>query len=118
MKSYYVFKQIGQSIKLVGKSKDEFHSFIRNNYDDVIEWQANEIEESLNLGDIQEDSPLVVECLDNENQWVLCYPDSDSIIYTQKNFDNSDHLSIQFDNCLIYFKEEKLLNNVEKKLIG
>jgi hypothetical protein len=118
MKKYYVFKKLGQNLELVGRSKDEFDTFIRNNSDDVIEWQAHEIEESLNLGDITEENPLVAECLDNGNEWVVCYPDSESIVYTQKNFDVLDELSIEIDDYLIYFKEENLLNKDEKDLIA
>lgn len=118
MKKFYVFRKQGEKLELVGNSKDEFDSFIRDNYEDVMEWQANEIEESLNLGDITEDNPLVAECLDNGSEWVMCYPDSESILYSQKNFDNSDELSVKIGNCIIYFKELVLLNKDEKDLIA
>ena len=117
MKNYFVFEQQENNLHLVGKSKDEFDSYIRNNVDDVMQWQANEIEESLNLGDVAENNPIVVECLDNGNEWVTCYPDSETIVYTQKSLELSEGLSVDFGDRVVYFKEQSMLNEIEKSLI-
>jgi hypothetical protein len=47
MKNFYVFKQTNDQIELIGKSKNDFSSYIMN-LDRVMEWQAYEIEEALN----------------------------------------------------------------------
>ena len=64
MKNFFVFKQTNDQIELIGNSKDEFSSYIFN-FDDVMEWQAYEIEEALNSGNAADDHPVVIECLDN-----------------------------------------------------
>ena len=116
MKNFYVFKQTNDKIELIGKSKNDFSSYIMN-LDRVMEWQAYEIEEALNLGDTTEDNPIVIECLDNGNEWVVLYPDDGPIIYTQKAYENSESLVVEIDEDKIYFKAENLLNEAEKALI-
>ena len=116
MKNFFVFKQTNDQIELIGKSKDEFSSYIFN-FDDVMEWQAYEIEEALNSGNAAEDHPVVIECLDICNEWVVCYPDDESIIYTQKAYESSESLVVEIDENKIYFKAENLLNEAEKALI-
>jgi hypothetical protein len=82
-----------------------------------MEWQAYEIEEALNSGDAAEDNPIVIESLDNGNEWVVLYPDDGPIIYTQKAYENSESLVVEIDEDKIYFKAENLLNEAEKALI-
>jgi hypothetical protein len=95
----------------------EFDSYLRENFDDVIEWTSVEIEEAINLGDIAEDHAIAIEIFENGNEWVLCYSDADNILYTQKNFENSDSLSIDKNESTIYFKPTSQLNADEKKLV-
>ena len=95
----------------------EFDSYLRENFDDVIEWTSVEIEEAINLGDIAEDHAIAIEIFENGNEWVLCYSDADNILYTQKTFENSDSLSIDINESIIYFKPTSQLNADEKKLI-
>ena len=121
MKKYYVFLKENNHLSKVGNSKEEFDSYIRNNVDDVIQWTGPEIEDSLNNGGVEEGDPLVVELLDNNNEWVTCDGNRD-IIYTQKQLDTVDFFSFEFSNsndpnCIIYFKEINALNDDEKKLI-
>ncbi len=116
MKNFYVFQQTNDKIELIGKSKDEFDSYIMN-LDDVMAWQAYEIEEAVNSGNAAEDHPVAIECLDNCNEWVVCYPDDESIIYTQKAYESSESLVVEIDENKIYFKAENLLNEAEKALI-
>jgi hypothetical protein len=116
MKNFYVFKQTNDKIELIGKSKNDFSSYIMN-LDRVMEWQAYEIEEALNSGDAAEDNPIVIECLDNGNEWVVLYPDDGPIIYTQKEYESSESLVVEIDEDKIYFKAENLLNEAEKELI-
>ena len=47
----------------------------------------------------------------------MCYPDDESIIYTQKAYESSESLVIEIDEYKIYFKAENLLNEAEKALI-
>jgi hypothetical protein len=116
MKNFYVFKQTNDQIELIGKSKNDFSSYIMN-LEYVMKWQAYEIEEALNYGDTTEDNPIVIECLDNGNEWVVLYPDDGPIIYTQKAYENSESLVVEIDEYKIYFKAENLLNEAEKALI-
>ena len=96
MKKYYVFKQEEESVDCIGVGKEVFDLYIRDCFDGAVEWTSNEIEESLNLGDISADHPLVVELLDNNNSWVLCYPDQDNIIYTESKLKESDEICVDF----------------------
>jgi len=116
MKNTFGFKKIKNDIELISSSKEEFDSFIRNNFD-AMEWTSVEIEESINLGDIGEGHPIAIEVFDNSNEWVVCYPDADNILYTQKQFENQDSLSIQIDETELYFKSENDLNDIELNLI-
>ena len=116
MKKYYVFLKKDGILSKVGESKDEFDTYIINNVDDVIQWTGPEIEDSLNNGGVEEDHPLVVELLDNSNEWATCWPD-DNIIYTQNMIENSDTFSVDFGDCIIYFKDDANLNNDERDLI-
>ena len=111
------FKNTKGKIELIGHSKEEFDSYLRENFDDVIEWTSVEIEESINLGDIAEDHVLAIEILENGNEWVICYSDADNILFTQKTFENSDSLNIDIDESTIYFKPTSQLNADEKKLL-
>jgi hypothetical protein len=104
-------------IELIGNSKDEFYSYIRENFDDVIGWTNVEIEEAINLGDIAEDHVIAIEIFDNGNEWVLCTSDADNILFTQKTFENSDSLSVDINESTIYFKPTSQLNPDEEKLI-
>ena len=104
-------------IELIGNSKDEFYSYIRENFDDVIGWTNVEIEEAINLGDIAEDHVIAIEIFDNGNEWVLCTSDADNILFTQKTFENSDSLSVDINESTIYFKPTSQLNADEEKLI-
>ena len=121
MKKYYVFLKKNDLLSKVGDSKEEFDWYIINNVEDMIQWTGPEIEDSLNNGGVEEGHPLVVELLDNKNEWVTCNGDAD-IIYTQKQLDTMDFFSFDFSNsndpnCTIYFKEINALNDDEKKLI-
>ena len=116
MEKYYVFLKKDDLLSKVGDGKDEFDTYIMNNVDDVIQWTGPEIEDSLNNGGVEEGDPLVVELLDNSNEWVTCDGNGD-IIYTQKMIDKSDTFSVDFGNCIIYFKNETNLNNDERDLI-
>ena len=111
------FKNTKGKIELIGQSKEEFDSYLRENFDDVIEWTSVEIEEAINLGDIAEDHVLAIEILENGNEWVICYSDADNILFTQKTFENSDSLNIDIDESTIYFKPTSQLNADEKKLL-
>ena len=113
----HAFKNTKGKIELIGHSKEEFDSYLRENFDDVIEWTSVEIEEAINLGDIAEDHAIAIEIFENGNEWVLCYSDADNILYTQKTFENSDSLSIDINESTIYFKPTSQLNADEKKLI-
>jgi hypothetical protein len=118
---YVVFLIKNGSLSKVGDSKEEFDWYIMNNVEDMIQWTGPEIEDSLNNGGVEEGHPLVVELLDNKNEWVTCNSDAD-IIYTQKQLDTMDFFSFDFSNsndsnCTIYFKEINALNDDEKKLI-
>jgi len=117
MKKHYVFLKKNDLLSKVGDGKDEFDTYIRNNVDDVIQWTGPEIEDSLNNGGVEEGDPLVVELLDNSNEWVTCDGNRD-IIYTQKMIDKSDTFSVDFGNCIIYFKNETNLNNDEREKAG
>lgn len=125
MKKYYVFKQEEESVDCIGVGKEVFDLYIRDRFDGAVEWTSNEIEESLNLGDISADHPLVVELLDNNNNWVLCYPDQDNIIYTESKLKESDEIYVDFGvfesaskkSIKVYFREFKLLTKKEKSLI-
>jgi hypothetical protein len=116
MKNTFGFKKIKNEIQLISSTKEEFDSFVRNNFD-AMEWTAVEIEESISLGDIGEDHPIAIEIFDNSNEWVVCYPDADNILYTQKQFENQDSLSFHIDDTELYFKSENDLNNEELNLI-
>jgi hypothetical protein len=113
----YAFINTKGKIELIGNSKEEFYSYIRENFDDVIEWTNIEIEEAINLGDIAEDHVIAIEIFDNGNEWVLCTSDADNILFTQKTFENSDSLSVDINESTIYFKPTSQLNADEKKLI-
>ena len=118
---YYVFLKKNDLLTKVGDSKEEFDWYIINNVEDMIQWTGPEIEDSLNNGGVEEGDRLVVELLDNKNEWVTCNSNGD-IIYTQKQLDTMDFFSFDFSNsndpnCTIYFKEINALNDDEKKLI-
>ena len=113
----YAFINTKGKIELIGHSKDEFDSYLRENFDDIIEWTSVEIEEAINLGDIAEDHVIAVEIFENGNEWVLCYSDADNILFTQKTFENSDSLSVDINESTIYFKPTSQLNADEKKLV-
>ncbi len=116
MKKHYVFLKKDGIISKIGDSKDEFDYYIINNIDGVIQWTGPEIEDSLNNGGVEEGDPLVVELLDNGNEWVTCSDDA-IIIYTQKMIDTSDTFSVDFSDCVVYFKDETNLNKEERDLI-
>jgi hypothetical protein len=99
MKNTFGFKKIKNEIQLISSTKEEFDSFVRNNFD-AMEWTSVEIE-----------------IFDNSNEWVVCYPDADNILYTQKQFENQDSLSFHIDDTELYFKSENDLNNEELNLI-
>ncbi len=113
----HAFKNTKGENELIGHSKEEFDSYIRVNFDDVIEWTSIEIEEAINLGDIAEDHAIAIEIFENENEWVLTTSDVDKILYAQKTFENSDSLSIEINESIIYFKPTSQLTADEKKLI-
>ncbi len=117
MKKYFVFEKKSDVLTLLGTNKDEFIDYIDNNVDDIIKWRPHEIEETLENGDCSNDHPLVLELLDNANEWAYCWGDAENIIYTQKTFENEDFLSCDFYDFVVYFKEFNLLNDDEKKLI-
>ena len=65
------FKSINCTIELIGHSKGDFDSYLRENFDDVIERTSVEIEEAINNGDLVEDHKLSLEIFENDNEWVL-----------------------------------------------
>jgi hypothetical protein len=49
---------------------------------------------------------------------VYCYPEHQNILYTQKQFDEGDELSVDMGKGVtIYFRELSILNPQEKQLI-
>jgi hypothetical protein len=121
MKKHVVFLKKNDLLSKVGDSKDEFDWYVLNNSEGIIQWTGPEIEESLNNGGVEEGHPLVVELLDNKNEWATCTDDA-NIIYTQKQLDTMDFFSLDcydsnYQKFVVYFKEINALNDEEKKLI-
>ena len=121
MKKHVVFLKKNGLLSKVGDSKDDFDYYILNNSEGIIQWTGPEIEESLNNGGVEEGHPLVVELLDNKNEWATCTDDA-NIIYTQKQLDTMDFFSLDcydsnYAKFVVYFKEINALNDEEKKLI-
>ena len=122
MKKHVVFLKKNGLLSKVGDSKDDFDYYILNNAEGIIQWTGPEIEESLNNGAVEEGHPLVVELLDNKNEWATCTDGDANIIYTQKQLDTMDFFSLDCynsndKNFIVYFKEINALNDDEKKLI-
>lgn len=117
MSTIFAFKKSIKSLELVGKSKEEFDSYVRNNFD-AMEWTSLEIEEAISLGDAGEDHPIAKAIFDNGNEWVMCYPDADTILYSQKQLDSANSLRIEIEDDVLYFKLENELNEQEKALVA
>lgn len=118
-KTFEVFKSIEDRLYYIGKNKDTFQEYLYKNYseDGYNQWFDNEINDSIEAGDATEDHPIAIAIFDNGNEWVYCYPDAGSILYTQKQFDFDDELAVDMGDAIIYFKETALLSTNEKELI-
>ena len=116
MSSICAFNKNKNVLELVGNSAEDFDAYVRNNFD-VMEWTSVEIEEAIDLGDVGEDHQIAIEIFENGNEWVVCYPDADTILYTQKSLKIANSLSVEIEDNIIYFKAENELNDSEKELI-
>ena len=119
-KLFFVFKDSNGSIEYLGSNKEFFRDYLEKNYSDwgLNFWEAESINDSIETGDAGEDHPIAIEIFDNGNSWVYCYPEASNVLFTQKQFDEGDELSVEMKpNILVYFKEESLLTANEKTLI-
>lgn len=117
--NYAVFASGENGLKLIGKSKNDFYNYFEEltNEGDIVCWRPYEIEESVNGGYIDRDELLVVELLDNGNDWVFVgSADGSDILFTQKSFDSADSLEVDLGDEVIYFKPTSELTEKEKNL--
>jgi len=120
VKQYFVYKAENGKIEFIGDSKDVFQEYLDKNYSDygLNYWNGDDINDSIETGDAAEDHPIAIEIFDNGNTWVYCYPEHQNILYTQKQFDEGDELSVDMGKgVIIYFRELSILNPQEKQLI-